>query len=90
MKKFTEKINESNSENSISSAKEFLKNKLSPLKFLLLEDNGVLDVEKIMIEFAKFHVKEALQSAADNYGGEGPTYLVEETILNAYPENNIK
>lgn len=46
-------------------------------------------ITSAMIEFAKLHVKAALQAAADDYS-EGPSEVVEKLILKAYPLKNIK
>lgn len=56
------------------------------------------DVERIMIEFAKLHVEAALKEVIDKiemgveYDTDGIAYpiLEEESILNAYPLENIK
>lgn len=79
LKKYNEGLNESNSDNSIPTAEEFL----NDIK------NITYSQEEMMIEFAKLHVEAALQSAADNYS-EGPSDVVEKLILSSYPENNIK
>lgn len=48
-----------------------------------------------LIEFAKLHVQAALKAAAEQYRSDellesdNPDYL-EQSILNAYPLNNIK
>lgn len=48
----------------------------------------------IMIEFAKLHVQAALEAANENleYTDEdsSTSYVVESSILNAYPLENIK
>lgn len=49
-------------------------------------------IEKYAIEFAKYHVIEALEAAAENVIIEGNKHeyeLDKESILNAYPEENI-
>jgi hypothetical protein len=56
------------------------------------------DVKTTMIEFTKLHVAEALKEVKKNikvyiveYGNvKGYKETVEESILNAYPLNNIK
>lgn len=46
---------------------------------------------KLLIEFTKLHVKQALEAAANNADiiGVGP-HIDKDSILNAYPESNIK
>lgn len=56
--------------------------------FYLVEDDKGDDIENIkhlMIEFAKYHVQEALKEAL----GESPIYC-SEGIKNCYPLENIK
>jgi len=51
------------------------------------------EVKDAMIEFAKYHVAEALKLASENYLHifEGELiFLNKESILNAYPLENIK
>lgn len=52
---------------------------------------NVGDIEGAMIEFAKLHVQKALESAAENtrewHGNHG---MLKQSILNAYPLDNIK
>ena len=53
------------------------------------------DVECAMIDFAKLHVKAALKAALEDapYGSSTDTVSYEDikdSILNAYPLNNIK
>ena len=43
-------------------------------------------IEKTMIEFAKLHVQAALKAADDN----SIMYISADSILNAYPLENIK
>jgi len=49
---------------------------------------------KAMIEFAKLHVEAALKAAYDNIEytevDSSVPYVVEESILNSYPLENIK
>lgn len=53
----------------------------------------IVSVDKA-IEFAKYHVEKALQEAALNadttHVGMGLVVVDSETIINAYPLNNIK
>lgn len=51
--------------------------------------------EKVMIEFAKYHVKQALENASEvlpeGYGlAKGEFHTYKDKILNSYPENLIK
>ena len=65
-----------------------------------LEDGGyatcidIEDFEKALIDFAKLHVQAALKAASENleYTEEDSSvpYVVESSILNAYPLENIK
>ena len=58
------------------------------------------DVETAMIEFAKMHVQAALKEASNSralctaYTDDGLDYkenkLCKESVLNSYPESNIK
>lgn len=66
----------------------------------LVDDYGKADknIEEALIEFAKYHVKQALIAADLNalveiidYDGHFPQYGVDsKSILEAYPESNIK
>lgn len=51
------------------------------------------EVNKAMIEFAKYHVNLALQSAVDKVELIYPTYtdayINQDSIINAYPLDNI-
>lgn len=53
-----------------------------------------IDMKKMMINFAKHHVKEALKTASEvadtTHLGGGFTVVDEKTILNSYPLENIK
>lgn len=71
-------------------AKEFLKD--NNLEKIFKSDPP--SFETIMIEFAKFHVQEALKQASKKalvYADEGgySEFVDESSILNAYPESNI-
>lgn len=59
----------------------------------MLEENDECMSTEMMIEFAKMHVKEALQKAYENAGleyyGDEVCYD-KDSILNAYPLENIK
>jgi hypothetical protein len=78
-------------------AEEFLINK-GDADFRLSEGEYI---SEIMIEFAQLHVKEALYEASEQakiqYDYSGNTgsefcdeYIDKDSILNAYPYNNIK
>jgi hypothetical protein len=82
-------------------AEEFLISKgLKGVGNLLVRDNSQYSengTQKLMIEFAKMHVKAALEAASEKAnldGDEGSNfdYIIvdKDTILNAYPESNIK
>lgn len=50
-------------------------------------------VPEMLIEFAKLHVKAALEAAAENAETTeyyGALIIDDESILSAYPEENIK
>lgn len=50
------------------------------------------EIKKLMIKFAKYHTEQALLKAADSdfiTASEENIFLV-NSILNAYPESNIK
>lgn len=63
-----------------------------------LYDNEDKDlIKSAMIEFARIHVQRALRAAADNiqyyqepYDDSNTRYVDENSILNAYPLENIK
>ena len=94
MKKFTDKINES-VENRIPTAEEFF---ISVVGENPDEFNGY--IKECMIEFAKLHVEAALKEASEKasltdfayeFLQEGaPDAIDKETILKAYPLENIK
>lgn len=82
----------------IPTAKKFI-------KILAKDTEREFNVINLMIEFAKMHVKAALDEASEKaetdytYEGEGGefedipifNYFVDkDSILNAYPESNIK
>jgi hypothetical protein len=79
----------------IPTAEELLDNKFPEFEHL---DNGNIwvNIENIMIEFAKLHVKAALKEALDSIPCLGSssdiaTYEeVEEAVLNSYSLENIK
>jgi hypothetical protein len=106
MKKFTDKINESvedkipSAEEWLSNHKE-----LSSYDVAYHDEGGYQGVDenklyKIMIEFAKLHVEAALKAASEKVSltdfayeflQEGADDAIDkETILNAYPLDNIK
>ena len=73
-----------------------MKNILTAEEFILdtIESMDQQEVERAMIEFAKMHVEAALKAAAENAEVNIPDYgdyeVDEESILNAYPLENIK
>lgn len=106
MKKFTDKINESvedripSAEEWLSNHKE-----LSSYDVAYHDEGGYQGVDenklyKIMIEFAKLHVEAALKAASEKveltdfayeFLQEGADDAIDkQTILNAYPLDNIK
>lgn len=77
-------------ENKLPTAEEFIKDKLSEIHDEnifedLLKRMFKVDVTECMKEFAKIHIKAALESASENVG-----LSYKQSILNAYPENLIK
>ena len=55
--------------------------------------NSQNDIETMLIEFAEFHVKEALKVASKKSKtkeGQITDYKLTNSILNAYPLKNIK
>ena len=76
-------------------AEELLKDRV----YITIDDiedvhDSLSNVTEAMIEFAKLHVEEALKEASekvttDGYG-DGYAGIDEESILNAYPLENIK
>jgi hypothetical protein len=62
------------------------------------ENHSLIDIEGIMIEFARFHVEAALKAASKKAKvvDVGIDYAIEEwaveksSILNSYPSKNIK
>jgi len=75
---------------------------LTAKEFVLNQNDGYLagdytpnEVYRIMIGFAKMHVKAALKAASENTevicdSSDIFQSIDEESILNAYPLNNIK
>ena len=61
--------------------------------FMLREDADV-SYEEAMIQFARFHVKEALKQASENAEIVDKYFhdveIDKDSILNAYPLDNIK
>jgi hypothetical protein len=94
MKKFTDKINES-VENKIPTANELFE------QYHGFEaDSSSRDIISLMVEFAKLHVEAALKEASEKasltdfayeFLQEGAYDAIDkETILKAYPLDNIK
>lgn len=72
-------------ENKIPTAEEFYNNFKPDMIF------NHLKVKEMMIEFAKLHVKQALETAAEEAELEMyETWIDKQSILNAYLEDNIK
>lgn len=89
MKKFTDKINES-VEDKIPRAFDFLTN--------FSDDPDDDTIYEAMIEFARLHVDAALKAASEkatvntepDYRGGEWSIVDTDSILNAYPLDNIK
>jgi hypothetical protein len=100
MKKFTDKLNES-VEDKIPTAEDFLQNSLTISHFYDDKTENMVcfsdDVQQAMIEFAKLHVeackKEIIEKVEINdydvHGQYSPD-VDRDSILNAYPLENIK
>lgn len=103
MKKFTDKINES-VEDTIPTAEQFTR-QTSILHDMWDNTRGQgewnqKEINKILVEYAKFHVEAALKAAskkasltdfAYEFLQEGAYDAIDkESILNAYPLDNIK
>ncbi len=82
----------------IPTAEEFLENHLE-ISYFYDDKSGAMvcyadDMQKAMIEFARLHVQAALEAASvkaelkEAYSGM--VWIDEESILNAYPLENIK
>ena len=73
-------------------AKEFIKREYDDL------DHSNMDIEYLMKEFAKYHVEQALIAASNEAQakenpadyGTGEIWVDKDSILNAYPLENIK
>lgn len=78
-------------ENKIPTAAEFAWNQEEDFKGILAEMN-YQEVYKLMIEFAKLHVKKALKDASKkaNLKYNNGLFADKDSILNAYPEDLIK
>lgn len=102
MKKFTEKLNESNSDKSIPTTEELFKEysyniSLAEGHYDYYVDKD--DFKEALVKFAKLHVKAALESAAEKVIIEDDEYIEDghytkivdkQSILDAYPLDNIK
>ena len=56
-------------------------------------ENSTLNIPDVLIEFAKLHVKKALEEAVERAVityDRGVEYVDKDSILNAYPLTNIK
>ena len=63
------------------------------LDFYSDSNNEFLEIPELMIEFAKLHVTEALKQASENAESyiQGESMVIDkDSILNAYPLENIK
>ena len=95
MKKFTDKINES-VEDRIPTAEEFFFDYSIDNEYDNLSVNCKQEISYKAIEFAKLHVKEALKAASEKAEIDPRSYthndyeLNKDSILNAYPLDNIK
>jgi hypothetical protein len=71
-------------ENKITTAKEFIE--------INSENYSLIDIEGIMIEFAKLHVEAALKGCLNKYhhASEENYDFGSSEIMNAYPLTNIK
>lgn len=87
--------------NKIPTVEELIKGKSDSFDTQMRRDTYYKStVENLMIEFAKIHVKAALEAASKkaetyyepHWSGEqeGSTYIDKQSILNAYPDENIK
>lgn len=81
----------------MKTAEEFLKNSKNVNYTSLKDEVKLYFIEQDLIEFAKMHVQEALKQASENasYTIDGQEYITDiwidkESILNAYPLENIK
>ena len=72
----------------IPTAEDILSKKFNELR----SSFTLKDVEECMIEFAKLHVKAALEASANEYYPKDKENfeLVAERFINAYPLENIK
>ena len=61
----------------------------SALYFYMDSNNEFLEIPELMIEFAKLHVTEALKQASEKAECDD-VGIVENSILNSYPLDNIK
>jgi hypothetical protein len=75
-------------ENKIPTAEELILRNLTVYNNQISVENSV----KLMIEFAKLHVQAALKEASINakHLGTSEDSIDEQSILNAYPLDNIK
>lgn len=80
----------------IPTTKEFLNKYDYPsMRFCKICMNFEQDLQKMLIEFAKLPVEAALKKASENvivnnYHNEGGVKINKNSILNAYPLENIK
>jgi len=73
----------------IPTAEEFIKGKSNDFDTQKRVDTFFPPtVERLCIQFAKLHVEEALKAASEKV--ESRNFIEKETILNAYPLDDIK
>lgn len=82
----------------IPTAEEFIKN-LDVVYVNKLSENEIAEITFQMVKFAKLHVEAALEAASENaeaidgwstpFSGNSAS-VDKDSILNAYPEENIK
>jgi len=95
MKKFTDKLNESVDGNKLPSAEEFFDSPNIRVSFDAEYQYCHKSVAKKAIEFAKLHVEAALKAASEDAHTKDVPYtddveVDKDSILNAYPLENIK
>ena len=61
----------------------------------MLREDAHISIEEVMIQFARLHVTQALKQASENATAkcdpdDYTPYINSDSILNAYPLDNIK
>jgi hypothetical protein len=80
----------------IPTAEEFINSNLNPQRSGRIDIIEIEHSVRIMIEFAKLHVEAALKAASENvkltydHYDDMAAYVDRNSILNAYPSDNIK